>query len=163
MLTGSSLGSELIRNSTSWLHIRQRHLLHPKSVSSVFNHESTHPYWECLPISLKELLRSEVFIHTLIPQELIDAILWTEWIHTWVKLSVFRDGVVMTTWDGHKHCSRLQLIQNAAAGVLTRTKRSEHITPALKSLLWLPVSHRIDVKSLLMVYKSQNLWYVQRI
>ena len=51
----------------------------------------------------------------------------------------------------------LQLIQNTAARVLTRTKRPEHITPVLKSLLWLPVSHRIDVKSLLMVYKSQNL------
>ena len=32
----------------------------------------------------------------------------------------------------------------------------KHITPVLKSLHWLPVSHRIDFKSLLMVYKSQN-------
>jgi len=35
-------------------------------------------------------------------------------------------------------------------------ERSKHITPVLKSLHWLPVSHRIDFKSLLMVYKSQN-------
>ena len=55
-----------------------------------------------------------------------------------------------------KSIKHLQLIQNAAARVLTRTKRSEHITPVLKSLHWLPVSHRIDFKSLLMVYKSQN-------
>ena len=55
-----------------------------------------------------------------------------------------------------KRIKHRQLIQNAAARVLTRTKRSEHITPVLKYLHWLPVSHRIDFKSLLMVYKSQN-------
>lgn len=44
-------------------------------------------------------------------------------------------------------------IQNAA-GVLTRTKRTEHLTPVIKSLHWLPVNHRIDFKILLVVYKS---------
>ena len=33
----------------------------------------------------------------------------------------------------------LQLIQNAAARILTRTRRFEHISPALASLHWLPV------------------------
>ncbi|KAK0150927.1 hypothetical protein N1851_007965 [Merluccius polli] len=46
-----------------------------------------------------------------------------------------------------KSIKQLQLIQNAAARVLTRTKRSEHITPVLK----------IDVKVLLLVYKSLNV------
>ena len=55
-----------------------------------------------------------------------------------------------------KSIKQLQLIQNAAAQVLTRTKRSEHITPVLKSLHWLPVSYRIDFKVLLLVYKSLN-------
>ena len=55
-----------------------------------------------------------------------------------------------------KSIKQLQLIQNAAARVLTRTKRSEHITPVLKSLHWLPVSYRIDFKVLLLVYKSLN-------
>ena len=55
-----------------------------------------------------------------------------------------------------KSIKHLQLIQNAVARVLTRTKRSEHITPVLKSLHWLPVSHRRNFKSLLIVYKSQN-------
>ncbi|KAL2089214.1 hypothetical protein ACEWY4_016113 [Coilia grayii] len=50
----------------------------------------------------------------------------------------------------------LQLIQNAAARVLTRTKRSNHITPVLRSLHWLPVSYRIDFKALLLVFKSLN-------
>ena len=40
----------------------------------------------------------------------------------------------------------LQLIQNAAARFLTRTKRCDHITPILAALHWLPVSFRIDFK-----------------
>ena len=51
---------------------------------------------------------------------------------------------------------RLQLIQNAAARVLTRTRTFEHITPVLKSLHWLPVQHRITFKILLTVYKARN-------
>ena len=55
-----------------------------------------------------------------------------------------------------KAIKQLQLIQNAAARVLTRTKKAEHITPVLKSLHWLPVNLRIDFKILLIVYKSLN-------
>ncbi|KAL2088560.1 hypothetical protein ACEWY4_015459 [Coilia grayii] len=55
-----------------------------------------------------------------------------------------------------KTIKQLQLIQNAAARVLTRTKRSDHITPVLMSLHWLPVSYRIDFKALLLVFKSLN-------
>ncbi len=47
-------------------------------------------------------------------------------------------------------------IQNAAARILTRTRKSEHITPVLRSLHWLPVTYRIDFKILLLVYKSLN-------
>ncbi len=50
----------------------------------------------------------------------------------------------------------LQLIQNAAARILTRTRTSEHITPDLRSLHWLPVTFRIHFKVLLLVYKSLN-------
>ncbi len=45
---------------------------------------------------------------------------------------------------------------NAAARILTRTRKSEHITPVLRSLHWLPVTFRIDFKVLLLVYKSLN-------
>ncbi|KAL2085012.1 hypothetical protein ACEWY4_020530 [Coilia grayii] len=48
-----------------------------------------------------------------------------------------------------KTIKQLQLIQNAAARVLTRTKRSDHITPVLRSLHWLPVSYRINFKGVL--------------
>ncbi len=64
-----------------------------------------------------------------------------------------------------KTIRQLQLIQNAAARILTRTRTSEHITPVLRSLHWLPVlrslhwlpvTFRIDFKVLLLVYKSLN-------
>ena len=41
---------------------------------------------------------------------------------------------------------QLKAVQNAAARLLTRTGRREHISPVLRQLHWLPVSHRIDFK-----------------
>ncbi len=55
-----------------------------------------------------------------------------------------------------KTIRKLQLIQNAAARILTRTRKYEHITPVLRSLHWLPVTFRIFFKVLLLVYKSLN-------
>ena len=55
-----------------------------------------------------------------------------------------------------KSIRQLQLIQNSAARVLTKTKELDHITPVLKSLHWLPVCQRIDFKILLLVYKALN-------
>ncbi len=55
-----------------------------------------------------------------------------------------------------KTIRQLQLIQNAAARILTRTRKSEHITPVLRSLHWLPVTFRIDFTILLPFYKSLN-------
>ena len=52
--------------------------------------------------------------------------------------------------------SRLQLVQNAAARLLTNTNRREHITPVLNSLHWLPVPYRIDFKLLMFVFKALN-------
>ncbi len=51
---------------------------------------------------------------------------------------------------------RLQMVQNAAARVLTGARKSEHITPILQSLHWLPVCYRINFKVLLLVFKSLN-------
>ena len=52
--------------------------------------------------------------------------------------------------------NRLQVIQNAAARVLTKIRMSAHISPVLKSLQWLPVRFRIHFKILLLVYKTLN-------
>ncbi len=55
-----------------------------------------------------------------------------------------------------KTIRQLQLIQNTAARILTRTRKSENITPVLGPLHWLPVTFRIDLKVLLLVYKPLN-------
>ena len=51
------------------------------------------------------------------------------------------------------YCNGLQLVQNAAARVLTKTKKLDLIT-ILKSLHWLPVGQRIDFKIMLLTYKQ---------
>lgn len=49
---------------------------------------------------------------------------------------------------------RLQRLQNNAARIVSRSKKSEHITPVLKSLHWLPVHSRIVYKILLLTFKA---------
>ena len=48
---------------------------------------------------------------------------------------------------------KLQRLQNTAARLTVRAKKSAHITPVLKSLHWLPVKERIIFKILLVTYK----------
>jgi hypothetical protein len=49
---------------------------------------------------------------------------------------------------------RLQRVQNTAARMITRQKKSDHITPVLHSLHWLPVSYQCQYKLLLYVFKA---------
>ena len=51
---------------------------------------------------------------------------------------------------------KLQLVQNAAARMVCRVKKREHITPILKRLHWLPVKQRIDYKILTLVFKAMH-------
>ena len=51
---------------------------------------------------------------------------------------------------------KLQRIQNAAARLLTMTRRREHITPILIQLHWLPIEYRIQYKIALIVFKCLN-------
>ncbi len=52
--------------------------------------------------------------------------------------------------------NKLQIVQNAAARVLTRSRKYDHITPILQSLHWLPIMFRISYKILLLAYKALN-------
>ncbi len=52
--------------------------------------------------------------------------------------------------------NKLQIVQNAAARVLTRSRKYDHITPMLQSLHWLPIKFRISYKILLLAYKALN-------
>jgi len=47
------------------------------------------------------------------------------------------------------------MVQNAAR-VLTRTRKYDHIGPVLSTLHWLPIKHHIDLKILLITYKTLN-------
>ncbi len=49
---------------------------------------------------------------------------------------------------------RLQMVQNAAARLITGRRRFDHISPILISLNWLPVKSRIICKILTFVFKS---------
>ncbi len=52
--------------------------------------------------------------------------------------------------------NKLQVVQNAAARVLTRSRKYDHITPILQSLHWLPIKYHISYKILLLTYKALN-------
>ena len=41
---------------------------------------------------------------------------------------------------------KLQKVQNAAAWLVCKAKKSDHIHPILETLHWLPVTHRIEYK-----------------
>jgi len=51
---------------------------------------------------------------------------------------------------------KLQLVQNAAVRVLTRTRKYDHISLVLSTLHWLPIKHLIIFKILLITYKALN-------
>lgn len=51
---------------------------------------------------------------------------------------------------------RLQSVQNAAARLVAGSRRSDHITPVLRRLYWLPVRRRIKFKLALLTHKSLN-------
>ena len=52
--------------------------------------------------------------------------------------------------------NKLQTIQNAAARIVTFTRKTEHVTPVLCKLHCLPIQYRIIFKVLLLVYKGLN-------
>ena len=57
---------------------------------------------------------------------------------------------------GNGLLTQLRRVQNSAARVVTKTKRWEHITPALIELHWLPGRQRIEYKLLLLTFNSLN-------
>ena len=52
-----------------------------------------------------------------------------------------------------KSISRLQKVQNAAARVVTKSRKFDHITPVLRDLHWLPIRQRVDYKVMIMNFK----------
>ncbi len=50
--------------------------------------------------------------------------------------------------------NKLHMVQNAAARVLTRTRNYEHISQVLSILHCFSIKHHIDLKILLITFKS---------
>jgi hypothetical protein len=76
--------------------------------------------------------------------------------------AILTSSLVLTRLDFHNALlanlpkatlAPLQMAQNVAARQVTRTKRSEHISPVLQALHWLPVHKRVIYKILVLVYK----------
>jgi len=54
----------------------------------------------------------------------------------------------------HSLISKVQSVQNAAARLLTATRRGDHIAPVPRQLHWLPVQKRVDFKLACFIYSS---------
>ncbi len=86
---------------------------------------------------LKNIARIRCFVSSQDLEKLVHAFITTR-LDYYCNISSFTKKTIR----------QLHLIQNAAAMILTRTRKSEHITPVLGSLHWLPVTFRIVYKSL---------------
>uniref|UniRef100_A0A3B3IFW8 Reverse transcriptase domain-containing protein n=1 Tax=Oryzias latipes TaxID=8090 RepID=A0A3B3IFW8_ORYLA len=53
-----------------------------------------------------------------------------------------------------KTLRKLQYVQNSAARIISQTPSTQHITPVLQQLHWLPITHRITYKILILTFKS---------
>jgi len=51
---------------------------------------------------------------------------------------------------------RLQSVQNAAARLISGTRKFDHVSPVLRDLHWLPVTSRITYKLAMLVHKCLN-------
>jgi hypothetical protein len=79
----------------------------------------------------------------------------TKLIHAFVTSRLdSNNSLLYGIHDYHLH--KLQLIQNNSARLIAKKKKSDHITPTLISLHWLPISFRIQYKVLLLAFKCQH-------
>ena len=56
-----------------------------------------------------------------------------------------------------KSLIQIQLVQNAAARVITQTTRRDHISPILKLLHCLPMKNRTDYKMMVLAFNALNV------
>jgi len=74
-------------------------------------------------------------------------------IHSFVSSKVDSNNSLLYGLPKYE-IQKLQRILNAAARLLTYTRKYDHITPVLSELHWLPVEKRIMFKILLLTFKA---------
>ena len=74
-------------------------------------------------------------------------------IHAFISSRIDYCNTLFTCFS-KKSVNRLQTVQNAAARLLTGTRKRDHITPILYSLHWLPVNFRIHFKILVLTFRA---------
>jgi len=74
-------------------------------------------------------------------------------VHAYVTSKLDNNNALLTGLP-HKLLSKLQRVQNAAARLITRSKKCDHITPILYNLHWLPIKYRILFKVLVLTFKA---------
>jgi len=64
------------------------------------------------------------------------------------RVYILSPGLLQFTsvWSTRQLIKKLQSVQNAAARLITGTRRCEHITAVLRELHWLPVRQCVDFK-----------------
>lgn len=63
-----------------------------------------------------------------------------------------------SVWSGTaaKNIKKLQLVQNFAARVISKTYKYDHITPVLQELKWLPVDRQLQYRDTIHIFKCLN-------
>ena len=72
----------------------------------------------------------------------------------WVKFC--KTGVIRTIYIIRLYIIYIMYVQNAAAHLITLSRKHEHITPMLYNLHWLPINYLIIFEILLITYKALN-------
>ena len=87
-------------------------------------------------------------------QEILDASgLWETIIHAFVTSRLDSCNSIFYGLPDTE-LNKLQRIQNTATRLVTKSKKSEHITPVLRGLHWLPIIARISFILILLTFKA---------
>ena len=74
-------------------------------------------------------------------------------IHSYVKSRLDNGNCLLYDISDHR-LTKLQRLQNAAARLITKTRKHDHITAVLINVHWLPIKQRIEYKLLLLTFRS---------
>ena len=75
------------------------------------------------------------------------------WFILTLRLALTMETACYTAFSDHL-LTKLQIVQNAAARLITKTKKHDHITTVLIDLHRLPIKQRIEYKLLLLMFRS---------